>query len=185
MGLYSFPHRHPATQGLSPNPGPGSVVCALGEGPGSSVTPFLPRVLHSQPRGWFVAPWVQRRPAPQGPPDFFTAIVVPLLKKGTTCLSVIGAYLRGASPLGRAVMRGYTPLLSPWARAFPTLTFLESLHCCLNPPCSWLPAQVLLCLLLKGASSKKPSMMGCSSAASAGWVPQPCAVCFLCVVMFN
>ena len=99
-------------------------------------------------------PWVQRRPAPQGPPDFFTAILVPLLKKETTRLSVIGAYLPGAFPLGRAVTGGCPPLLSPRAGAFPTLTFLEFLQCIHMPPCSWLPGQVLLRLLLRGASSR-------------------------------
>ena len=63
--------------------------------------------------------------------------------------------------------QGCTPLLSPWAGAFPTLTFLEFLQCFLVPPSSWLPGQVLLHLLLKGASSKNPSLMGCSSAAPA------------------
>lgn len=120
-----------------------------------------------------------------GTPDFFTAILVPLLKKETTHLSVISAYLPGASPLGRAVAGGCTPLLSPWAGAFPTLTFLEFLQCFLIPPCSWLPGQVLLHLLLKGASSKNSSLIGCSSAASPAWVPQPCTLCFFCVVKFN
>ena len=122
MGLLQLPTQAPSHLRTCPQPGPWvSSLCfrrrtrLLGD-------PFLPRDLHSQPRGWFVAPWVQRRPGAQGPPDFFIAILVPLLEKETTRLNVIGAYLPGASPLGRAVAGLHpTPLTLGWSVSHPDL----------------------------------------------------------------
>lgn len=55
-----------------------------------------------------------------GTPDFFTAILLPLLNKETSRLSVIGATFQGAASLGCAVT-GLPPLLSPRAGAPPPL----------------------------------------------------------------